>query len=324
MSVSRAMTMHSKHGGAVVLNGSHENIDLAPHTVWGYEDSDTKSNSSSFFKDGSSDISSSSGGPGVKLAPVKYFKHQGKLRNLELNKQHHLEFDASCSQSSSFSVDGQRERWADAVVEEGDDGDKAEEEEESGDRGKSFTPVDPFADYSAARREATMKELIGKQEALLPGSSEYWSIGSLGHNEGNCKSCHFFHSPAGCASAKDCLFCHLPHASRTRPRPCKTKRLQCKRFADLLVKKMETNPDRLTEAVHQAICQSSFMQGMVSPQLLAAAQVTLPTTPTNEQGGRGSAASAIAQGQPPKQGQGQGPGQGQGQPRRRNRNIMSL
>lgn len=57
------------------------------------------------------------------------------------------------------------------------------------------------------------------------GSTNFcWSTGSLGHEVGTCKPCHYISRKKSCANGADCTFCHLPHTKATKSRPCKSKR----------------------------------------------------------------------------------------------------
>jgi len=78
---------------------------------------------------------------------------------------------------------------------------------------------------SAVSVEATdasqaMPRLLMLSEALpepLLGSDELPTIGSAGHNIGNCKPCAFFHT-RGCGNGLQCSFCHLCPADEKRKR----------------------------------------------------------------------------------------------------------
>jgi len=58
-----------------------------------------------------------------------------------------------------------------------------------------------------------------------------FSVGSEEHAEGKCFPCFHNSRPGGCRNGVSCRFCHLQHADqnkKTRHRPCKYTRSQCK------------------------------------------------------------------------------------------------
>eukprot|EP00929_Paragymnodinium_shiwhaense_P049192 TRINITY_DN24828_c0_g1_i1.p1 TRINITY_DN24828_c0_g1~~TRINITY_DN24828_c0_g1_i1.p1 ORF type:complete len:261 (+),score=42.87 TRINITY_DN24828_c0_g1_i1:168-950(+) len=64
--------------------------------------------------------------------------------------------------------------------------------------------------------------------------SDVPSIGSISHTNGNCKPCFRLSSEGGCNKGYHCEFCHLDHVRKTRRRPCKAKRDQCKRLVAMV------------------------------------------------------------------------------------------
>merc|ERR1719245_829862 len=88
--------------------------------------------------------------------------------------------------------------------------------------------------------EDSGREGLGVMDSQMSGQlflemADMWSIGSSLHSsEGKCRPCHYVHTTVGCLNGRDCEFCHLPHTKKSRPRPCKTKRLQCKRIVNVL------------------------------------------------------------------------------------------
>jgi len=94
-----------------------------------------------------------------------------------------------------------------------------------------------------------------------------WSVGSENHIEGTCRPCHYVHAARGCASGQDCTFCHLPHvqaSNRSRNRPCKKKREQCKKILDLVSNIAESgNNAQVLQVVQNVACQSAYMQNML-------------------------------------------------------------
>jgi len=60
-------------------------------------------------------------------------------------------------------------------------------------------------------------------------AADLWSRGSVRHNDGKCRPCHYIQTKDSCLNGKDCEFCHLPH-KKLRLRPSKNKRAKCKKF----------------------------------------------------------------------------------------------
>jgi len=92
---------------------------------------------------------------------------------------------------------------------------------------------------------------------------EQWSKGSSQHDEGQCKPCHYVHTKLGCLNGKDCNFCHIPHTKKSRPRPCKTKRMQCKRIVSMLEAASAKDPEQFAEATQVLSSQSTYLQEVV-------------------------------------------------------------
>jgi len=78
-------------------------------------------------------------------------------------------------------------------------------------------PVAPREDFNATK---PMPQVLMLSEALpepLLGSNEMPTVGSTGHNTGNCKPCAFFHT-RGCENGVQCPFCHLCQPDEKRKR----------------------------------------------------------------------------------------------------------
>eukprot|EP00406_Dinophysis_acuminata_P023877 CAMPEP_0179348024 /NCGR_PEP_ID=MMETSP0797-20121207/73479_1 /TAXON_ID=47934 /ORGANISM="Dinophysis acuminata, Strain DAEP01" /LENGTH=195 /DNA_ID=CAMNT_0021062797 /DNA_START=48 /DNA_END=635 /DNA_ORIENTATION=+ len=73
------------------------------------------------------------------------------------------------------------------------------------------------------------------------------SMGSGGHNTGDCKPCLYMSTKTGCFNGRQCTFCHYTHSKKNRPRPCKATRLQCKQIASML-NTFVANPEQLLDA----------------------------------------------------------------------------
>jgi len=91
-----------------------------------------------------------------------------------------------------------------------------------------------MAALSDSERQTIRALVLEYKEMLHLDLGDFWSKGSGLHSKGTCKPCHYAHTKRGCANGKDCEFCHIPHASMGRARPCRSKRMQSKRFDAML------------------------------------------------------------------------------------------
>jgi len=67
----------------------------------------------------------------------------------------------------------------------------------------------------------------GKLQSPASASSpapEPLSVGSAKHDTNTCEPCIFMHMEKGCHNGSNCVFCHLVHKRKGKPRPCKSKR----------------------------------------------------------------------------------------------------
>lgn len=87
------------------------------------------------------------------------------------------------------------------------------------------------------------------------------------HEKGECRPCHYVNSKFGCTNGDNCSFCHLDHQKRSRPRPCKAKRTQCKRIAGLLDTVFAHDPDQFTEAMELLSMQSGYMRTVMKSKM---------------------------------------------------------
>jgi len=106
----------------------------------------------------------------------------------------------------------------------------------------------------------------------LDESGEPTSKGSALHAEGTCKPCAFHLTSSGCAMARDCRFCHLPHKStgKVRLRPCKGKRKRTKRMFDRLTTQIEQDPESFDPTALElppSIEQNSVVKGRLIGRL---------------------------------------------------------
>merc|ERR1719203_1419672 len=101
----------------------------------------------------------------------------------------------------------------------------------------------------------------------MPATTQQLSVGSALHIRGQCKPCCDMNTARGCAKDTDCSFCHLPHTKKTRSRPCKSKRLQCKEFVNNVESLCKNDPERLANAMLHVPPQSSYAQGVLRQKL---------------------------------------------------------
>jgi len=136
-----------------------------------------------------------------------------------------------------------------------------------------------FRDWSGSSKESLSQSKSFQSVAALLDSDKapearalltrdgWWSAGSEKHTDGMCRPCHYVHAARGCKDGKDCSFCHLPHvqsSNRSRNRPCKTKREQCKKILGLVASVAGGgNNEQVQQVVQNVTCQSSYMQNML-------------------------------------------------------------
>lgn len=94
-----------------------------------------------------------------------------------------------------------------------------------------------------------------------------YSKGSKLHGIGRCKPCHYVTSRGGCFNGVDCPFCHLSHPRKSRPRPCKTKREQCKRIVDMLEEVADKDPGHVQDAVSALGNRGSYLNRILKKRL---------------------------------------------------------
>jgi len=73
------------------------------------------------------------------------------------------------------------------------------------------------------------------------------SEGSALHAAGLCRPCAFVNSKAGCRNDMNCAFCHAPHQTESKRRPCKAKRDRVRRFIERMENMIEENPTSFNE-----------------------------------------------------------------------------
>jgi len=99
------------------------------------------------------------------------------------------------------------------------------------------------------------------------GEITTWSKGSKLHESGKCKPCHYVHTKLGCLNGEECNFCHISHTKKSRPRPCKTKRMQCKRIVSMLEAASAKDPEQFAEATRVLSSQSTYLRTVLKTKL---------------------------------------------------------
>jgi len=115
----------------------------------------------------------------------------------------------------------------------------------------------------------------GAAHSLLDAAS-LWSKGSALHSDAKCRPCHYVHTSMGCMNGRNCSFCHFPHTRKSRPRPCKSKRLQCKNIADMLLGVKDQDPDQFVEVAKAVCSQSSYLEGILQKRSQLACEAEEP------------------------------------------------
>lgn len=87
------------------------------------------------------------------------------------------------------------------------------------------------------------------------------------HQAGECKPCMYLNSKNGCNNGNDCRFCHLSHPKKSRPRPCKAKRTQCKQIVSMLGTVFNKDSREFEEACKRLASESSYMRSILSGTL---------------------------------------------------------
>mmetsp|Transcript_12603 Transcript_12603/g.32374 ORF Transcript_12603/g.32374 Transcript_12603/m.32374 type:complete len:282 (+) Transcript_12603:74-919(+) len=109
----------------------------------------------------------------------------------------------------------------------------------------------------------------GSSERVIVGVGQ-WTPGAERHASGQCKPCHYLRTKVGCMNGPECSFCHMEHAQRVRPRPCKSARMKCKRMAAKLDQVKQEEPENLdttVEHLHKLSTQSRYLQTVLRSKL---------------------------------------------------------
>lgn len=83
------------------------------------------------------------------------------------------------------------------------------------------------------------------------------------HGIGECRPCLYLNSKSGCLNGSDCRFCHLPHSKKSRPRPCKAKRNQCKQIVSMLHTVFGHDSQEFHQASERLATESSYMRSIL-------------------------------------------------------------
>lgn len=101
----------------------------------------------------------------------------------------------------------------------------------------------------------------------MTDEGDTWSKGSLLHSEGKCRPCHYIRTSLGCLTGRECEYCHLAHTRKSRPRPCKTKRMQCNRIVSMLEDVADKDTEQFAAVVQDLSTQSSYLRGLIRKRL---------------------------------------------------------
>mmetsp|Transcript_30306 Transcript_30306/g.86499 ORF Transcript_30306/g.86499 Transcript_30306/m.86499 type:complete len:274 (+) Transcript_30306:91-912(+) len=121
----------------------------------------------------------------------------------------------------------------------------------------------------AAQRKL-VSQLLADGGPEIQTLSEFWSIGTAAHGTSACRPCHYVHTLSGCVNGANCEFCHLPHAKKTRPRPCKSRRVQTRRFGLVLEEIHLQQPVRFLAALRELAAESEQVRALLEGALLSA------------------------------------------------------
>jgi hypothetical protein len=83
------------------------------------------------------------------------------------------------------------------------------------------------------------------------------------HSAGTCTPCLFVTSKSGCLNGSGCRFCHLYHARKNRPRPCKAKRTQCKQMLGMLESVLTPGSEEFQNATERLSSESTYMRSLI-------------------------------------------------------------
>mmetsp|Transcript_71859 Transcript_71859/g.163119 ORF Transcript_71859/g.163119 Transcript_71859/m.163119 type:complete len:280 (-) Transcript_71859:288-1127(-) len=140
---------------------------------------------------------------------------------------------------------------------------------------------------SQSQAEDAASEARESRPDMDPAWTGFVSKGSEFHAQGNCKPCFFMASKSNCMNGTGCNFCHMPHETAERLRPCKSKRARAKRQAKQLAQSCN-DPDQLAEV---ASALQSSREAYLKSVLQSRARNMADTGNTDDPGKKASASS---------------------------------
>jgi len=97
-----------------------------------------------------------------------------------------------------------------------------------------------------------------------------WSVGTSMHGVGRCRACVYFHSRNGCKVGAQCVFCHIPHTSKSSKSLNLWRRVMCKRIGQVLVEELGGDLDAFRSAAELVGAKSSHMRHLLDAHLTTA------------------------------------------------------
>lgn len=125
-------------------------------------------------------------------------------------------------------------------------------------------PPKPCGDTEEDAGSSSEDEGSNAENSKAPTGT--WSAGSEFHNVGKCRPCHYVSTKAGCVNGAECLFCHLDHPKRRRPRPCKSKRAKCKRLAASL-EVAASGPEQVNAMATELSVQRGYLRAVFKSRM---------------------------------------------------------
>jgi len=148
-------------------------------------------------------------------------------------------------------------------------------------------PNDPEAAAEEGDEEA--EEEAGEDDGDGAERKGVWSKGSVRHEDGSCRPCHYYQTKTGCMNGDKCSFCHLDHPKRFRPRPCKSKRNRCKRLANMLDMVFTNLPDQFDEAAEIFSQEKGYLSHVIKSKVRSLKEAQAVEAGTASQADQGSA-----------------------------------
>lgn len=84
------------------------------------------------------------------------------------------------------------------------------------------------------------------------------TLGTIGHQTGDCQPCFYVHTRPGCHYGVWCRFCHGDHPPRRKEVPGKPKRVECKSLVDRLLPHFLRTGATFAEAVESLRSAAEF------------------------------------------------------------------